>query len=91
MNKRLCPYCHETADERETVKPLFIEEKTNCAAQVYIWNDQLHIETVYPNLDYHIPKFNFYKRLKIDFCPMCGRSLKEHESYERSAENDAEQ
>lgn len=27
MNEDKCPYCHETADECESVKLLFIDEK----------------------------------------------------------------
>lgn len=73
MNR--CPYCHEGANE--TVKLLYIDEKENCASQAYIWNDQLHIEVVYPNIDYPMPQFGFYQNFKINYCPMCGRKLTE--------------
>lgn len=75
-----CPYCHETADECESVKLLFIDEKFkkstyDYVAQAWIWFDRLHFEVIVPMLDYHIPRFEFFKNIKINYCPMCGRKL----------------
>lgn len=80
MNENKCPYCHETADECESVKLLFIDEKFkkstyDYVAQAWIWLDRLHFEVIVPMLDYHIPRFEFFKNIKINYCPMCGRKL----------------
>ena len=80
MNENKCPYCHETADECESVKLLFIDEKFKKStyyyvAQAWIWLDRLHFEVIVPMLDYHIPRFEFFKNIKINYCPMCGRKL----------------
>ena len=82
MNENKCPYCHETADECESVKLLFIDEKFkkstyDYVAQAWIWLDRLHFEVIVPMLDYHIPRFEFFKNIKIKYCPMCGRNLME--------------
>ena len=77
-----CPYCHETADECESVKLLFIDEKFkkstyDYVAQAWIGLDRLHFEVIVPMLDYHIPRFEFFKNIKINYGPMCGRNLME--------------
>lgn len=34
-----------------------------------------NISNLVPMLDYHIPRFEFFKNIKINYCPMCGRKL----------------
>lgn len=84
MNKKECPYCHtETyymgaAGEREVEEP-----------QAYLYNyefqDDLFSISVYILKGYLYFKVDeqngqFVDRLKIDYCPKCGRNLRDEKS-----------
>lgn len=43
----------------------------------WLWLDRLHFKVIVSMLDYHIPRFGFFKNIKINYCPMCGRNLME--------------
>lgn len=81
MSENKCPYCHGTVGKCESAKLLFIDKQIekniyNYVAKAWIYLDQLHFEVMTPMLAYHI-RFEFFKNIKINYCPMCGRNLME--------------
>lgn len=74
----MCEYCDKTSCILNDFKSSKNNPSYSTGFQVWIYDNQLSVKAIIDNE--HILPVCGYRKIKIKYCPMCGRKLVEDES-----------